>query len=449
VRPVTRHLSYANIMSTVAVFVALGGSSYAAVKLGTGSVKATNIAKSAVTGPKLANNSVTSAKVKDGTLLAKDFKKGQAAAGAKGEPGSKGDPGPTGPKGETGPAGGGTGPAGGDLAGSYPSPSIADGKVGTAKLADGAVTGAKLGLPLTLSATLGAPFLSLTGDDNAGGSGYGATDALLSVKQTGVSTTGPTVYGETESQFANFGTTGVMGVNSGTGGFGTMGYASNANGTGAAMIGYSAGYGAGVVASSAKGDGVSGSTNNPANAGVAANSPSYVTGGTALKATASGTGSVGLRATGGAGGAAAIFTGNVQVVGTLSKSAGSFKIDNPIDPRRQFLSHSFVESPDMKNIYDGIVTTDAHGLATVTMPSWFDALNAHFRYQLTVVGRSFARAIVWTELAHRAFTIRTSEPGVKVSWQVTGIREDAYAKAHRIPVVEEKTGSERGHLLTP
>jgi len=66
-----------------------------------------------------------------------------------------------------------------------------------------------------------------------------------------------------------------------------------------------------------------------------------------------------------------------------------------------------------------------------------------------VVGRSFARAIVWKELADRAFTIRSDNPRVKVSWQVTGIREDAYAKAHRIPVVQEKTGSERGHLLTP
>jgi hypothetical protein len=98
---------------------------------------------------------------------------------------------------------------------------------------------------------------------------------------------------------------------------------------------------------------------------------------------------VGLRASAsGSGSAAAIFTGNVQVMGTLTKSAGSFKIDDPLDPRNRFLSHSFVESPDMKNIYDGIVTTDHRGLATVTMPVWFNALNGHFRYKLTVVGRS-------------------------------------------------------------
>jgi hypothetical protein len=446
----SRHLSYANIMSTVAVFVALGGSSYAAVKLGTGSVKTSNIAKRAVKGPKVAKNAVSSATVKDGTLLTKDFKKGQVPAGAAGPKGEAGPAGPKGDAGAPGPVGPATGVAGGDLTGSFPNPKIGAAAIDTAKLVDGAVTGPKLGVPLTLSSTLGAPFLSLTGDTDAGAGGSAsANGAMLAVTQTG-NTTGASVYGETQSQFADFGTTGVMGVNSGTGGIGVVGYASNATGNGAAMLGYSKGNGAGVTGSSAKGDGVFGTSDGAGKAGVAGNSPSYVTGGTAVKATASGSSSVALRATSvGSGGSAAIFTGNVQVVGTLSKSAGSFKIDDPIDPTHKYLSHSFVESPDMKNIYDGVVATDARGFATVTMPDWFDALNDHFRYQLTVMGRSFARAIVWQELADRAFTIRSDQPAVKVSWQVTGIREDAYAKAHRIPVVEEKTGDERGQLLTP
>ena len=53
--------------------------------------------------------------------------------------------------------------------------------------------------------------------------------------------------------------------------------------------------------------------------------------------------------------------GNAHVAGTLSKSAGSFKIDHPLDPDDKWLSHSFVESPDMMNVYNGNVVLDADG----------------------------------------------------------------------------------------
>ena len=56
------------------------------------------------------------------------------------------------------------------------------------------------------------------------------------------------------------------------------------------------------------------------------------------------------------------MAGNLQVDGTVSKGGGSFKIDDPIDPAGKYLSHSFVESPDMMNIYNGNVTTDAKGI---------------------------------------------------------------------------------------
>ncbi len=45
--------------------------------------------------------------------------------------------------------------------------------------------------------------------------------------------------------------------------------------------------------------------------------------------------------------------------------------------------------------------------------------------------------------------IKTNKPHVEVSWQVTGIRQDAYAEKHRIRVEEEKTGAERGTYLHP
>jgi hypothetical protein len=142
------------------------------------------------------------------------------------------------------------------------------------------------------------------------------------------------------------------------------------------------------------------------------------------------------------------FQGDVQVTGNLSKGGGSFKIDHPLDPADKYLYHSFVESPDMMNIYNGNVTTDAAGEAIVTLPDWFQALNRDFRYQLTVMGQ-FAQAIVARKIKDNTFTIKTSAPGVEVSWQVTGIRQDAWANAHRIPVEQDKSESERGYYLHP
>ncbi|MDO9395903.1 MAG: hypothetical protein Q7T71_05115, partial [Herbiconiux sp.] len=143
------------------------------------------------------------------------------------------------------------------------------------------------------------------------------------------------------------------------------------------------------------------------------------------------------------GGYAIFSQGRMHVNGTLSKVAGSFRIDHPLDPDNTWLSHSFVESPDMMNVYNGNVVTDATGNATVTLPSYFEALNRDFRYQLTVIG-VFAQAVISREVAKGSFDISTDKPKVKVSWQVTGIRQDAYAKEHPIVVETAKTGPERG-----
>lgn len=144
----------------------------------------------------------------------------------------------------------------------------------------------------------------------------------------------------------------------------------------------------------------------------------------------------------------ASIVGDVAVFGTLSKGGGSFKIDHPLDPANKYLLHSFVESPDMMNIYNGNVITDARGHASIELPDWFETLNRDFRYQLTVIG-SFARAMVAEEVHGNRFAIRTESPNTKVSWQVTGIRKDGWAEKHRIPVELEKTPAERGKYLHP
>jgi hypothetical protein len=150
----------------------------------------------------------------------------------------------------------------------------------------------------------------------------------------------------------------------------------------------------------------------------------------------------------GSGATAGIFSGNVTVTGTLSKGGGAFKIDHPLDPANKYLYHSFVESPDMKNVYDGIVTLDAKGEATITLPDWFEALNKEFRYQLTCIG-DFAQVYVAQKISGSRFKIAGGKAGLEVSWQVTGIRKDAFAEKHRIPLEEVKKAGERGRYMHP
>jgi hypothetical protein len=75
-----RHLSVANVLSCVALFVALGGSAFAAVKLNAGQVKTVNIARQAVTNPKIKQQAVTSGKIKNGTVNSLDLGAGQVTS---------------------------------------------------------------------------------------------------------------------------------------------------------------------------------------------------------------------------------------------------------------------------------------------------------------------------------------------------------------------------------
>jgi hypothetical protein len=145
---------------------------------------------------------------------------------------------------------------------------------------------------------------------------------------------------------------------------------------------------------------------------------------------------------------AAEFTGPVSIGGPLKKPGGAFKIDHPLDPPNRYLSHSFVESPDMKNVYDGVVVLDANGQAQIELPPWFEALNRDFRYQLTCVG-GYAPVYIAEKIHNGHFTIAGGTPDLEVCWQVTGIRKDAWANAYRIPVEEDKPPMERGYYLHP
>lgn len=155
-----------------------------------------------------------------------------------------------------------------------------------------------------------------------------------------------------------------------------------------------------------------------------------------------------LAESGGGSSYAGYFVGKVHVAGALSKSSGSFKIDHPLDPENKYLYHSFVESPDMMNVYNGNIITDNTGHAIVELPEYFEALNMEFRYQLTAIG-DFAQAIIAEKIQDNRFTIKTDKPNIEVSWQVTGVRKDPWAQAHRIETEVMKEPENRGKFLTP
>jgi hypothetical protein len=148
------------------------------------------------------------------------------------------------------------------------------------------------------------------------------------------------------------------------------------------------------------------------------------------------------------GGYAAYFAGATNTRGTSTSSLGTYTIDHPQDPANKYLNMEAVAGPEAMNVYNGNVTTDAKGDATVTLPPYVESLNKDFRYQLTVIG-TFAQAIVSTEVQKNTFTIKTDKPNVKVSWQVTGTRKDPYVEKHQPPAEQDKPSIEQGYYRHP
>jgi hypothetical protein len=216
------------------------------------------------------------------------------------------------------------------------------------------------------------------------------------------------------------GSTGVSGESSQVGGVGVMGM-NNAGTTNAFGVFGASPVGVGVRGDTFTGDGVLGRTAS----------------GNAVHGVNLGSGLAGR------------FDGNVQVNGTLTKFAGFFLIDHPLDPANKYLRHSFVESSEMVNTYSGNVVLDGNGAAVVELPDWFDTLNGDFRYGLTPVGAPGPDLHVAREIENNRFTVAGGPPGLKVSWSVTALRRDPYALQNPLVVEEDKAEPDRGKYLYP
>jgi hypothetical protein len=146
---------------------------------------------------------------------------------------------------------------------------------------------------------------------------------------------------------------------------------------------------------------------------------------------------------------AGLFQGNVAVAGELWAYAKNCKADHPLDPANKFLVHACVESSERLNIYRGSAVLNSRGEATVRLPKWAEAFNGEFEYQLTPIGGSAPDLHIAEPINDGRFRIAGGRAGQRVSWQVSGVRADAYARAHPLRVEVPKRAADRGTYLNP
>jgi hypothetical protein len=126
-----------------------------------------------------------------------------------------------------------------------------------------------------------------------------------------------------------------------------------------------------------------------------------------------------------------------------------FRIDHPLDPANKYLFHASVESSERKNVYDGTIELDKKGGALVELPDWFEALNKDIRYQLSAIGAPAPNLHIAEEITECHFRIGGGKPGMRVCWQVTGVRRDPAARYEPMLVEQDKPTNERGYYQSP
>lgn len=141
--------------------------------------------------------------------------------------------------------------------------------------------------------------------------------------------------------------------------------------------------------------------------------------------------------------------GNVYVSQNLTVSGNkSFIIDHPQYPAEKYLYHFNTEGPEPYNMYRGTVVLDENGSASVSLPDYFESINIDFTYHLTPVGK-WAPVYIAEEIKGNQFLISGGEPGLKVSWQVTAVRNDPWVRDKGYQAEVEKPASEKGTYIYP
>ncbi|MFD7644515.1 hypothetical protein ACFV4P_28155 [Kitasatospora sp. NPDC059795] len=310
--------------------------------------------------------------------------------------------------------------------------------------------------PGVAGTSTGGPGVSGTSTGGAGLLGTGAP-GVSGMSTNGVGVTGTSAPGPGVSGISTIGT-GVSGISDSGAGMrttSTSGIALDATSWSSIAVEAFSSDGVGIESYCGHpepGGGGSGSSPDPPNRGPAVRGHSWfgagVEGLSEYDAGVHAWGSTGLTASGRTLGAD--ISNGLRVNGVIV-SAGSarFVIDHPLDPAENTLTHAFVASPEQKNVYDGVVTLDDTGAARVTLPDWFDALNQHFRYQLTPLDAPAPDLHVSARISGNRFSVAGGPPGGVVSWQVTGVRLDKWAQANPVTPVTAKSTEHRGRFLHP
>ncbi len=430
-----------------------------------------NLANNGVTTAKIANTAVTTAKIANTAVTTGKISPTGSSSGQILTSNGSGvvwqDP----------PAGTGSGDitgviAGGGLTGGGTTGDvtlhIGDGGVNNVRIANNAITSNKIADGQVLSADLGNRVVTQTKLSASGGSsgqvlGTNGSDLVwqsapgFSLPYSGTTTvSGDSLYvgntGSGRAIQASSGSDTALWAHSSTG----LGIDARSN-LGVALVATSNGNdGIRGVASAAAKSGVYGQSSNAGGYGVVGrNTSSGSFGGLGhesfgVYAESTGPYAYAVFARSSGGNASGYFTADVNIGGNLNAGGTkNFRIDHPFDPTGSYLVHAAVESSEVLNQYSGTAILDEDGTVVIELESWFGAINTDLRYQLTAIGGAAPNLHISREVVDNGFEIAGGSPGLKVSWQITARRNDAYMQQYPFEVEVPKTGVESGTYLCP